>query len=179
MDRSVAAGGSTPRLVELTDGSGSAMGTEDVLHAHQRGHLHRAFSVFVFNSNGETLLQRRAPAKRTFGGRWSNTCCGHPAPGEQVLVAASRRLGEEMGFDVSLEEAAPFTYRARDDVSGLTEHEFDHVLVGRFDGSPNPDPAEADEWMWIEVDALKTDLARDPSRYTPWLGSALRMVAAT
>jgi isopentenyl-diphosphate delta-isomerase len=179
MDPSVAARGSNPRLVELTDGSGSVVGTEDVVSAHQDGHLHRAFSVFVFNSNGETLLQRRAPGKRTFGGRWSNTCCGHPAPGEEVLTAAGRRLGEEMGFGVPLEETAPFTYWASDDVSGLTEHEYDHVLVGRFDGSPNPDPTEADEWMWIEVDALRADLARDPSRYTPWLGSALRMVAGT
>ena len=159
--------------VILVSESGTDIGHEDVLRAHQHGLLHRAFSILVFNNLGETLLQRRSTAKRTFGGLWTNTCCGHPRPREPVLTAAQRRLHEEMGIAVALEEAARFTYRASDEVSGLTEHEYDHVLVGRFDGSIDPDSQEVADWKWIGMDALRLNLGVDPSSYSPWLRPAL------
>ena len=161
------------RRVILVSETGIDIGDEDVLRAHQHGLLHRAFSIFVFNSRGETLLQCRSTAKRTFGGLWTNTCCGHPRPGEPVLTAAQRRLGEEMGIAVVLEEAARFTYRASDAVSGFTEHEYDHILVGRFDGSSDPDPQEVADCKWVGMDALRLNLGADPSSYSPWLRPAL------
>src|SRR5439155_10039933 len=108
-----------------------------------------------------------------FGGLWTNTCCGHPRPEEAVLTAAQRRLREEMGIGVVLEEAARFAYRATDAVSGLTEHEYDHVLVGRFDGSSDPDSQEVADWKWVGMEALRLDLGADPSSYSPWLPPAL------
>jgi isopentenyl-diphosphate Delta-isomerase len=162
------------RTVDLTDERGASIGIDDVLQAHQGdGRLHRAFSIFVFDSQGRTLLQRRAPGKRTFGGLWSNACCSHPRPGRDIRAEAERRLREEMGFTVPLEEVGQFTYRAEEPGSGLVEHEYDHVLVGWFDGAPQPDPLEASDWTWTAVSDLKRDLARHPDRFTPWLGKAL------
>lgn len=165
------------REVELTDPRGKSIGVEEVLKAHRDdGRLHRAFSVFIFDSEGRTLLQRRSPAKRTFGGLWSNACCGHPRPGHSLQAEAERRLGEEMGFIVPLEEVARFTYRAADPGSGLVEHEYDHVLMGRFDGVPQPDPAEASEWKWTTASALWAAMERDPASFTPWLAPAIEAV---
>jgi isopentenyl-diphosphate Delta-isomerase len=167
-----------PPAVVLTNEAGSAIGTEDVVRAHQDGgRLHRAFSIFVFDGQGRTLLQRRSLAKRTFPGLWSNACCSHPRPGQDLLTAAQDRLRGEMGFTVSLEEVARFVYRALDEGSGLTEHEYDHVLVGTFDGEPRPDPAEASDWRWVEPEALRLDLSLTPAIYTPWLGPGLEALA--
>jgi len=139
--------------------------------AHRAGALHRAFSVFVQDGAGRVLLQRRALSKYHSGGLWSNTCCGHPRPGEDTRAAAARRLREEMGLECSLEPAGAFVYRAQ--LGELVEHEYDHVFAGRFDGSPAPDPVEVAEWRWVGVEQLEKDLGAFPERYTVWLAQAL------
>lgn len=135
--------------------------------AHVAGLLHRAFSVFVFDSSDRLLLQRRSLSKYHSGGLWSNTCCSHPRPGESTRAAAHRRLFEEMGFECPLRTAFSFVYRA-DVGDGLMEHEYDHVFTGRFDGEPAPDFDEVDDWRWIPVPALERELAETPGRFTFW-----------
>jgi isopentenyl-diphosphate delta-isomerase len=159
-------------MVVLVDEDDRAVGTEEKLAAHEKALLHRALSVFVFDSSGRLLLQRRALSKYHSGGLWTNTCCSHPRPGEAVLDAAHRRLREEMGFDCSLEPAFTFVYHAPF-AHGLTEHELDHVLIGSFDGTPQADPAEVAEWAWIAPGELGADLARRPERYTAWFPLAM------
>ncbi len=153
------------------------LGSEEKLRAHQNGGLlHRAFSVFIFNGLDELLLQRRAPAKYHFGGLWSNTCCGHPRPGEATADAAVRRLGEEFGFQAKLREIASFSYDAHDQASDLTEREFLHVLVGRYDGEPSPNRAEIGDWRWLSLEFVERDLRQNTDRYTPWFARALAAV---
>ena len=160
--------------VVLVDEEDREWGVASKLAAHEgSGRLHRAFSVFVFDSAGRLLLQRRAAGKYHFGGLWTNTCCGHPRPGEDVLQAASRRLWEEMGIAPELERATSFVYEAFDPASGLTEREYDHVLRGRYDGDPDPDPEEADGWAWVDPEELSADLSENPEGYTPWFSLAV------
>ena len=155
--------------VVLVDENDREAGVASKRAAHEDGgSLHRAFSVFVFDSAGRLLLQRRAAGKYHFGGLWTNTCCGHPRPGEDVLQAASRRLWEEMGISPELARAASFVYEAFDPASGLTEREYDHVFRGRYDGEPDPDPEEADGWTWVEPEELAAGLSENPGEYTPW-----------
>jgi isopentenyl-diphosphate delta-isomerase len=144
-----------------------AIGVEDKTRAHLLGVLHRAFSIFVMNSAGQLLLQRRALAKYHSRGLWSNTCCGHPRPGESINQASRRRLREEMGFEADLESVFQFRYRA-DLEEGLIENEYDHVLVGLFDGVPEPNPAEVAEYRWIDPTTLSLDLEAHPESYTYW-----------
>ena len=160
----------------LVDRDDREIGTEEKLRAHETGALHRAFSVFVFDDQQRVLLQRRAAGKYHSAGLWSNTCCGHPRPGEDVGAAAARRLTEEMGIRVSLTPRGAFIYQASL-TNGLTEHELDHVFVGRFNGDPSPDHGEADDWAWTPVAALEADCATRPERYTAWLPLALRSLA--
>jgi isopentenyl-diphosphate delta-isomerase len=161
-------------VVILTDEAGNSLGREDTMRAHENGHLHRAFSVFVFDREGKILLQRRSYAKRHFRGMWSNTCCSHPSSNEALGSAAERRLQQEMGFTTPLREVATLIYKAVDRESGLTEHEYDHIFVGTFDGQPFPDPIEADDWRWSTLEAVRADLSARPGAYTPWLPLALR-----
>jgi isopentenyl-diphosphate delta-isomerase len=162
---------STERVV-LVDALDRETGTEEKLAAHQAGRLHRAFSIFVFDMRGNLLLQRRSDGKYHSPGLWSNTCCGHPRPGEQVPDAAHRRLMEEMGFDCPLSYAFSFVYRAELE-NGLIEHELDHVFTGRFPDQPEPDPTEVSEWRRAPVTALLADLQRNRARYSAWLEQAL------
>lgn len=136
--------------------------------------MHRAFSVLVFDAAGRLLLQQRAGGKYHSPGLWSNTCCGHPRPGEDTAAAAERRLREEMGFDCGLEPAGAFVYRA--EIGALVEHEVDHVFTGGFDGTPQPDAAEVAAWCWVDPAELAADLAARPERYSAWLGRALERV---
>jgi isopentenyl-diphosphate delta-isomerase len=162
--------------VVLVDEHDNEVGIEDKLEAHKNGgKLHRAFSIFVFNSKGETMLQKRAEGKYHSAGKWSNTCCSHPAPGEAVIEAAHRRLKEEMGFDCDMEEKFSFIYRA-DVGNGLTEWEYDHVIFGRYDGEPNINKEEASAYKWISLDMLKKDVEENPQNYTPWLRICLDRV---
>jgi len=153
--------------VILVDTNDREIGTALKLPAHEAGSLHRAFSIFVFDSKGRVMLQRRAVEKYHSGGLWTNTCCSHPRPGESTDAAAHRRLQEEMGFDCPLKHAFHFIYRAELD-HGLTEHEFDHVYFGRFDNDPVLNRAEACEWRWIAPDDLDAEIAAAPERFTVW-----------
>jgi isopentenyl-diphosphate delta-isomerase len=165
--------------VVLVDGNDRQIGLEEKLHAHKNGaKLHRAFSIFIFNKKGETLLQQRAMGKYHSQGKWTNACCSHPMPGESVEDAAHRRLKEEMGFDCALREVFSFTYRAEVG-NGLTEHEYDHVLFGSYDGVVRPNKEEAMDHRWVSPEQLIQDVRRDPEAFTPWLRISLdRVVSA-
>lgn len=154
--------------VVLVDENDRQIGTMEKVAAHSNGAtLHRAFSVFVFNSKGETLLQRRAMEKYHSKGIWSNTCCSHPRIGEAVSDAAHRRMKEELGFDCDLKERFSFTYKA-DVGEGLTEHEFDHIFTGTYNGPVNPNPDEVMDYKWIKPTELLEDMKKNPKRYTLW-----------
>jgi isopentenyl-diphosphate delta-isomerase len=160
--------------VILVDAEDREIGRAEKLAAHRDGGvLHRAFSIFLFDRAGRMLLQRRSSRKYHFGGLWTNTCCGHPRPGEDVAAAAHRRLREELGIDAVLREILSFTYTARDADSGLTERELDHVFVGEFEGEARPDPDEVEALRWLEPAAALRDVAARPARYTPWFATAL------
>jgi isopentenyl-diphosphate delta-isomerase len=159
--------------VELVDADGRVTGRTTVHTAHSRpgGLLHRAFSVMLVNDRGEALLQRRAATKRRFPGLWSNTCCGHPAPGQRPADAARARLMEELGIQVGeLRPGRPFVYRAEDPGSEYVEHEYDHVLVGDFDGDPSAvDPAEASEVAWRPLAEILHEVdGPGAASFTPW-----------
>ncbi|WP_280235228.1 isopentenyl-diphosphate Delta-isomerase [Nocardia cyriacigeorgica] len=161
--------------VELVDDEGRAVGSCQVAQAHRApGLLHRAFSVLLFDRAGRVLLQQRAQIKTRFPGRWSNTCCGHPAPGGSVTEAAGVRLIEEMGVRATLTEAGVFRYHAEDPTSGRVEHEWDHVLIGRLDDTtPHPHPAEVADYAWVDPVQLRAALTEDPQQYSPWLKGVL------
>lgn len=163
--------------VILVDADNREIGTCGKLEAHERGLLHRAFSIFVFHPDGRLLLQQRAQHKYHSGGLWTNTCCSHPRPGEAVLEAAHRRLMEEMGFDCALEEVHTFTYRVSFP-NGLTEHEYDHVIVGVSDAVPAVNTEEVGEWRWVAPDELRADIEAHPDRYTYWFRTVLEEVLA-
>lgn len=164
--------------VILVDTQDNPIGSMEKLEAHRNGaKLHRAFSIFVFNKKGETLLQKRAMTKYHSQGKWTNTCCSHPYVGESVGEAAHRRLEEEMGFDCDLKEIFSFTYRAQVG-NDLTEWEFDHVLFGNYDGEPKLNPDEADDYKWISLDKLKKDMDKNPDAYSQWLRTSIDKVIA-
>ncbi|HLD78244.1 MAG TPA: isopentenyl-diphosphate Delta-isomerase [archaeon] len=163
--------------VVLVDAQDRQVGTEGKIAAHKAGKLHRAFSVFVFNSKGGMLVQQRAAGKYHGGGLWSNACCSHPREGESVLAAAHRKLEQEFGFDCALEEAFSFTYRA-DMGNELWEHEFDHVLVGLWDGEPAPNPEEIADWRWVEPSEWLADMRERPEKHTLWAREAMERVLA-
>ncbi|HEY6162586.1 MAG TPA: isopentenyl-diphosphate Delta-isomerase [Bacteroidia bacterium] len=154
--------------VILVNENDESLGTCEKLEAHQKALLHRAFSVFVFNSKGELLLQKRALEKYHSGGLWTNTCCGHPRPGEDIRRAAERRLKEEMGFACELKGKFQFTYKARLN-NELSEHELDHVFFGSYESDPHPDPCEASGWKWISLGGLEKELHDHPESFTAWL----------
>ena len=156
--------------VMLVDEEDRELGPAGKLAAHEAGgSLHRAFSVFVFDAGGRLLLQRRAEGKYHFGGLWTNTCCGHPRPGETVEAAAGRRLFEEMGLSLGLTRVTSFVYEASDPESGLTEREYDHVLSGVYEAQDiDPDPKEVSDWTWVSPQELARDLEENPLSYTPW-----------
>lgn len=158
--------------VVLVDAEDNAIGTADKLEAHRAGRLHRAFSVFIFNDGGEMLLQQRAEDKYHSGGLWSNACCSHPGPGEDVESAARWRLQEEMGFTCPVEHVDELVYRA-DVGGGLVEYEYDHLFVGRWNGRPDPDPDEVADWRWVPMDELEDEVSRHPRRFTYWFRVAL------
>ena len=152
----------------LVDEKDNEIGTGEKMTVHKEGKLHRAFSVFIFNSKNELMLQKRAKDKYHSPGLWTNTCCSHPKPGEKTIDAAGRRLKEEMGFNCDLQEAFSFIYKAKFG-NGLSEHEYDHVFIGKFDGNPKPDKNEAGDWKWISILELENDMKRNPDNYTYWL----------
>jgi isopentenyl-diphosphate delta-isomerase len=151
------------------------LATMEKLEAHQKGLLHRAFSVFIMNAANEMLLQRRAIDKYHSGGLWTNACCSHPMPGEEVQDAAHRRLQEEMGFDCPLEKLFTFTYHASFD-NGLTEHEYDHVFLGTYDGAIIPDATEVAEYGFFSLAEVARQVRDTPERFTYWFKVAFPMI---
>lgn len=154
--------------VILVDENDQPLGEMEKMQAHVEGKMHRAFSVFLFNENKEILLQRRALSKYHSGGLYTNACCSHPRKGESVDAAAHRRLIEELGIDCEVEEVYQFTYHAELD-HNMIEHEYDHVLIGEFNGSDIPfNPEEVDRVIWITYTQLKEDMEAHPDKYTRW-----------
>lgn len=153
--------------VLLVDRDDNILGEMEKMEAHEKGLLHRAFSVFVFNTENELLLQKRASSKYHSGGLWSNTCCSHPRSGETAVQAGERRLTEEMGFTVSLENKFSFIYEAKLD-NELTEHELDHVLIGYFSDEPQMNPEEVEDWKYVSLDDLEEHMDDNPDDYTVW-----------
>lgn len=153
--------------VILIDENDNQVGTMGKIEAHKKGVLHRAFSIFIFNSKGEMLLQKRAAKKYHSAGLWSNACCSHPYPGEETRLAAQRRLKEELGFTTSLEKIFDFVYKISFE-NGLTENEFDHVFVGTYEGKINPSPEEVSECGFQSMEEIKYQLAQKPEQYTHW-----------
>lgn len=159
-------------LVDENDGQ---IGEMEKMAVHERGALHRAFSVFVFNSKNQLLLQKRALDKYHCGGLWTNTCCSHPVVGEENTLAACKRLYEEMGIICKLEYKFSFKYYASFE-NGLIEHEIDHVFFGATNELPILNPAEAADYKYLTLEQLKADIDENPSFYTPWLKICLGQV---
>ena len=154
-------------MVILVDNNDNQLGLMEKIEAHEKAILHRAFSVFILNDNNELLLQKRALSKYHSPGLWTNTCCSHPRYGESVINAGLRRLKEEMGFETEISSLLSFIYKAEFD-NGLTEHEFDHVLVGRYTKNPSINKSEVSDWKWTDLDFLKKDVVSNPDLYTVW-----------
>ena len=153
--------------VILVDEQDNPIGLMPKLEAHQKALLHRAFSVFILNSKGELMLQQRAKHKYHSPGLWTNTCCSHQRDGETNTQAGKRRLQEEMGFSTQLKEVTSFIYKAPF-VNGLTEHEFDHVLLGYYEDDPVINPDEVSSWKWMPIEEVKNDIGQNPDLYTVW-----------
>jgi len=143
------------------------IGTMPKMEAHEKAKLHRAFSVFVVNAEGEIMLQQRAATKYHSPLLWTNTCCSHQGEGESNVAAGKRRLQEEMGFVTELKELFSFIYKAKLD-NGLTEHEFDHVMIGSFNEDPTINIDEVSEWKWMKPSDIKKDILKNPNEYTVW-----------
>ncbi|SFD30370.1 isopentenyl-diphosphate delta-isomerase [Algibacter pectinivorans] len=153
--------------VILVNEQDQQIGLMPKMEAHEKAVLHRAFSVFIFNDKNELMLQQRALNKYHSPGLWTNTCCSHQRNGESNIEAGKRRLQEEMGFVVNLKESISFIYKAPFD-NGLTEHEYDHVLLGHYNDEPVLNPDEAASWKWMALEDVKADIAVNPKAYTEW-----------
>jgi len=154
-------------FVVLVDEHDRETGIMEKQEAHLKGVLHRAMSVFIFNSKGELLLQQRADGKYHSANLWTNTCCSHPRQGEKVHDAAIRRLHEEMGLRCALKEVFSFVYKAKLDRQ-LSEHEYDHVFIGMTDDTPSPDSVEVAAWRYISPDQLAMEIKLSPENFTAW-----------
>ena len=159
--------------VILVDEADRECGTMEKMAAHQAGELHRAFSVFIYDREGRLLLQKRASGKYHSGRLWSNTCCGHPRPGEDTRSAAERRLLEEMGLVCKVEVGFQFLYRAELD-HGLIEHELDHVFIGFSDAIPVPDEDEVEAWRYLDHGSVEMELQASPKHFTAWFPLCFR-----
>lgn len=153
--------------VVLVDEKDNPIGLMPKMEAHERAVLHRAFSVFILNGKGELMLQQRANHKYHSPGLWTNTCCSHQRDGESNIDAGQRRLHEEMGFTTELTELTSFIYKASFD-NGLTEHEFDHIMLGRYEDNPVINPDEVAAWKWMPLAKVKKDVEANPKNYTVW-----------
>ncbi len=161
--------------VVLVDKDDNPLGTMEKMAAHENGSLHRAFSIFIFNSNKELMIHQRALSKYHSPGLWTNTCCSHPQLEKSIEENAHQRLQEEMGFDCEFEKAFTFLYKA-DVGQGLIEHEFDHVFVGVSDTQPQINPEEVEAWKYMSMEALRDDIENNENNYTEWFKIAFEKV---
>ncbi len=161
--------------VILVDELDNAIGSMEKMEAHQKGVLHRAFSVFVFNDKNQMLLQRRALSKYHSAGLWTNTCCSHPRPNEALMDAANRRLDEEMGMKVELTHKTSFIYKTQFD-NDLTEHELDHIFIGTSNQKPKINSDEVDSYIWLGIDDIKEQIKLNPHQFTSWFKIAIDKV---
>lgn len=155
------------KKVILVDENDKELGFCDKLEAHQKGLLHRAFSIFIFNDKNELLLQKRALDKYHSGGLWANTCCSHPQPGENITTSAHQRLKEETGIEASLTKAFTFIYKS-DVGSGLTEYELDHIFFGKYNNKPVINPAEVADWKYESITEIKKQINTSPALFAEW-----------
>jgi isopentenyl-diphosphate Delta-isomerase len=158
--------------VILVDDADQEVGIGEKMQTHREGKLHRAFSIFLFDSDGRLLLQKRSATKYHSANLWSNTCCGHPQPEELTLDAAHRRLQQELGLDCDLHEKFVFRYKAEFS-NKLVENEYDHVLIGKCNTEPMPNVSEVQDWRWISLGELQKSLQLQHGQYTPWLRIAI------
>lgn len=159
--------------VILVDANDNAIGTMEKMEAHEKGLLHRAFSVLIFNSKRELLIQKRASTKYHSGGLWTNTCCSHPTPQESIEQAAKRRLKEEMGIEAEPAFTYKFIYKTDLD-KNLIEYEVDHVLTAQFDGEPKVNENEVEDWKYVGLKELQRDAQDNPHLYTEWFKLILK-----
>ncbi|AFD09327.1 isopentenyl-diphosphate Delta-isomerase [Solitalea canadensis] len=159
-------------LVNIDD---EVVGFGEKLPVHEQGLLHRAFSIMIFNDNNEVLIHKRAIDKYHSGGLWTNACCSHPLKDEAIEITLHRKLQEEMGFDCSLTYSYKFIYKAEFN-NGLTEHELDYVYIGNYNGMVNPDPLEASDYKWVNMDVVKKDVELNPEIYTEWFKIILKQL---
>ena len=157
--------------VILVNENDEQIGVMEKMEAHQKGLLHRAFSIFIFNEKGEMLLQQRAASKYHSGGKWSNACCSHPRPGEELQAAAERRLREELGFDTTLKKIFEFSYKIEFE-NGLTENEIDHVFAGQYGGIINLNQDEVQDYRFKSLPEIKHSLQIKPATYSKWFSLA-------
>ncbi|MFL0166005.1 isopentenyl-diphosphate Delta-isomerase [Candidatus Clostridium helianthi] len=143
------------------------IGSIEKMEAHLKGTLHRAFSILVFNSKNQLLLQKRNLEKYHSPGLWTNTCCSHPRYGESLYDAIYRRLREEMGFTCELEEVFSFIYKVKLEYD-LFENEYDHVFIGKYDGEVIVNKDEVDDFKWVDINEVKKDVIEKPELYTYW-----------
>ncbi|WP_378185277.1 isopentenyl-diphosphate Delta-isomerase [Aquimarina sp. W85] len=153
--------------VILVNEKDEQIGLMPKMEAHQKAMLHRAFSVFILNKKNQLMLQQRALQKYHSPGLWTNTCCSHQREGETNIIAGRRRLQEEMGFTTTLKDTISFIYKAPFD-NGLTEHEYDHILVGTYEDNPNINTDEVAAWKWMSLEDIREDIEVSPDRYTAW-----------
>lgn len=158
----------SPDKVVLVNKSGRKTGIAEKMEAHEKGLLHRAFSIFIFNHKGELLLQKRADSKYHFGGLWTNACCSHPKPGEKTRNAGERRLLEELGFTTSLEMMDHIYYSFHDKKCNLIEYEYDYIMKGQYDGPVIFNPDEVAAIKWISPEKLLQEIKKYPGKFTPW-----------
>lgn len=154
-------------MVILVNEKNEPIGLMEKIEAHEKALLHRAFSVFIINDKKEIMLQQRAAHKYHSPLLWTNTCCSHQRENETNIQAGKRRMKEEMGMDVELKEAFSFIYKAPFD-NGLTEHEYDHVMIGYSNEEPVINPDEVADWKWVDTQSLRVDIKKNPENYTEW-----------
>ncbi len=159
----------------LVNENDEEIGIAEKMDAHRKALLHRAFSIFIFNSKNEMLLQQRAISKYHSGGLWTNACCSHPKPGEENKAGAARRLFEEMGFTAELTKIFHFTYKHEFE-NGLTEFEFDHVFAGFYDGQVYPNEYEASDYCFMNMDGIEVSLLSHPKKFSAWFHIAFPMI---
>lgn len=161
--------------VILVDVNDTQTGAMEKMQVHEKGLLHRAFSIFIFNAKGEMLLQQRAMNKYHSGGLWTNACCSHPYPGEDILFAAKRRLKEELGFETPIVKVFDFIYKASFQ-NGLTEYEFDHVFAGEYNGNIDFSKEEVMDFCFKDFLEIRHSLQTEPQQYTAWFQLAFHKI---